>query len=542
VKGSAAAVARLDATQVEPFRIVRDSQGTLEGTDPKLPAGWLCEVWNKDAEGEFRSEPLGGRRALRVSATKGSNAAQFVFRPSNAPDNKVTLDRSYQVRIEYQSDPGIEGYVHVQARDNYSMLVRIPLRSSGAGWHTAVGTIRPGGKDFQLAIGSTRTAPGKFLSIAQVELIPDGAAAAPAAPAALPVERPVFSLDLSKVAPFSFTYQDGQPGDPDWRNKVPSGVYLHCWKKESVAQFRAEVIDGRPALGVTNLNDTVSSQMLFQFDDGLTAAVRPGGEYRVRLEYRTTNDAEGRVHVRNPTGGEFPSIAEARLGGTDGKWRWAETTFRRPADGKIDLCVVNATIGEGNTLSVRGLEVLEITPGSSGNASPTGEPPLFRYSAADAKLGRVELKRKRTSQVAPEMVPPPYFVTAWKDGIVAEAEVLDVDGARAIAMRNLPESTAYAVQIASETSQLTLLPDTKYVVRISYRTDGNAKAWAEARYANSGKAGIRREQLQSTNGGWAVATIEFTSTPEQQLFVVICNENRDADRVYVRTIEVFQAK
>jgi serine/threonine protein kinase len=169
----------------------------------------------------------------------------------------------------------------------------------------------------------------------------------------------VYSLDLSKVAPFNFTHQDGRQGDPDWRSKVPTGIYLHCWKRESVSMFRGEVLDGRPALGVTNLNDDLSNQMLIQLDEKL---FRTGVEYRVRVEYRTTNEAEGRLYVRALKDGEFPSIADLQLSGTNGQWRWIETTFRKPADRSIDLCIVNSAVGEGNTLYFRSAEIYEGAP------------------------------------------------------------------------------------------------------------------------------------------------------------------------------------
>jgi hypothetical protein len=166
----------------------------------------------------------------------------------------------------------------------------------------------------------------------------------------------VFVLDLSKLAPFSFTFQDGRHGDPDWRTKVPGSIYLHCWKRESVSMFRGDVIDGRSALGLTNLNDDISSQILVNLDDRV---LQSEASYKVRLEYRTTNEAEGRMWVRNPKENEYPSLADVALPESTAQWRWIEITFRRPADGKIDLCVVNNTVGEGNTVYVRRVEILD---------------------------------------------------------------------------------------------------------------------------------------------------------------------------------------
>jgi serine/threonine protein kinase len=541
-------VASLDAAAIPPFQFVTSSDREVRsGSRPSLPPGWVCEVWNPDAEGEFRGEPVDGRAALRVSSAKGTNAAQFVFRPHQAPDLVMTYDHAYQLRVEYHVDPGIEGYVHLQSAGDYKMFGRTILPNRGPGWHTSTVTIQPGGKGFQVAIGSTKTAPGKFLSLARVELISSGATEAAAAtagprgavvyqldasdlkpfteqaraeippsgpwtskslgrtgPGQLPpgwsgfpwdaaavceffaddtrgamalglrtvsgkpsamlhsptftaaggsvrveVEyrtdpgdvnllvrcqgtRPiaksawdvgllprtdgawrsatltvdlngcnsaflelhnnhagpssdirirklvvtdpaaaaepvapgqrVFTLDMSRVTPFSSTFQDGQHTNPDWQTRVPRGVYLFCWKKESVAEFRGVVADGRGAVGVTNLNDERSSQIVFQFDDGLSVSLRPGQEYRLRLEYQTTNEAEGKLFVRNPKGGDFPSIAEGQLSATGGLWRTIEVTFRRPADGKLDAILDNTTVGEGNALYFRSLELFEVGP------------------------------------------------------------------------------------------------------------------------------------------------------------------------------------
>jgi tRNA A-37 threonylcarbamoyl transferase component Bud32 len=186
-------------------------------------------------------------------------------------------------------------------------------------------------------------------------------APAPLVPPAIP-DRLIYAFDLSAVQPFKFVYQDGQPNDPNARSLVPNGVYLHCWKRESVSEFRSGADAGRPWIGVTNLNGDVSSQVLFRFDEELSLPLVPGKWYRVRMEYRTTNETEGRAYIRNPKNGEFSAIADARLERTEGKWKTAELTFRRPTEGKIDVCIINSAVGEGNTLAVRSLEVFETGP------------------------------------------------------------------------------------------------------------------------------------------------------------------------------------
>jgi WD40 repeat protein/tRNA A-37 threonylcarbamoyl transferase component Bud32 len=172
-------------------------------------------------------------------------------------------------------------------------------------------------------------------------------------------DKPIYAFDFSGIRPFKFEYRDGQPGDPDWRTRVPSGVYLRCWKEESAAEFRAGVEAGRPWIGVTNLNADWSCQMIFQFDEGLTLQLPPGKRYSLRAEYRTANEGQGRVYIQNPKNGEFPSILEVQLERTDGQWKSMDVTFRRPPEGRIDILFVNTAVGEGNALAVRAVEVFE---------------------------------------------------------------------------------------------------------------------------------------------------------------------------------------
>jgi hypothetical protein len=172
--------------------------------------------------------------------------------------------------------------------------------------------------------------------------------------------RSIYKTNFSTVKPFRFTIQDRQANDPDAATRVPNGILLHCWKPESVAEFRGEVGEGRASIGVVNLNDNISAQILFQPDAGLNVNFLPGKNYGVRVEYRALNDADGRVDIRNPKGNDFPSIAGAHLNGTNGGWKTVDVTFRRPVDGGVDICLMNNSVGEGNILSIRSLEVFEL--------------------------------------------------------------------------------------------------------------------------------------------------------------------------------------
>jgi eukaryotic-like serine/threonine-protein kinase len=351
--GRSEVVYRLDLSDTKPF--LQSNKGrTIENPQPPAgaPAGWHTHSWTECTH-EFIAEQRNGRMALgiRLMTEPASGRRPEAMLYTTGID--VAPNREYVLRFEYQANGQYAGADVRFKSPNLKILGK--MTPTNGDWVPATFRFRTGNTD-KLQLEFHHYGPigtGNELFLRDVELID---------PEARPTESgaSVFNLDLSKVGPFSFTYQDGAPGDPDWRSKVPNGIYLHCWKKESVAVFRAEVIDGRVALGLTNLNNDISSQMLLQFDEGLNVPLQRGAEYRLRLEYRTVNDAEGWVYVRNIKNGEYPSVASIRLDGTNGNWRTVETTFRRPADGKLDVCINNNIVGEGNTLYFRAVEVIEI--------------------------------------------------------------------------------------------------------------------------------------------------------------------------------------
>jgi len=270
----------------------------------------------------------------------------------------------------YQSADGVIAALAPWAPNSAATLVSVP---SGADTTALVGApVGPG--RFRRVLGSRLAwavvgCAGALVSAALLDTVfgrsKPGAVPAPA-PASEPgggpsvtVNRPIYAFDMAAIPSFTIRQQGGQLEDLGSGVSVPNGLFLHCWKKESVAEFRGGAESGRPWIGVANLNDEPTSQIIFQFDEGLNVPLVPGRRYRVRLEYKTCNEAGGWVYVRNPKADEFPSLIQVRLDRTGNKWQTVEVAFRRPAEGKIDVCVVNTAIGEGNLLALRSLEVFE---------------------------------------------------------------------------------------------------------------------------------------------------------------------------------------
>jgi len=327
-----------------------------------LPAGVAINHWDGKSSGVYSLADVDGSRALGMRQTVGNGGVQVHFKCAGRLIS-LAYGATATVRLTYAHDGMDEGAMFVEQRkqNEYPKYGMVALPPTNGAWKTVDLTfVRPDeGDDFELvvrAMGTTGVAARGTIWVRSVEVY-DGAAPAPTPAFA---GRSIFKLNLAAVKPFRFTIQDRRASDPDAGTHAPSGVLLHCWKQESVAEFRGEVAEGRASIGVANLNDNLSAQMLFQPDAGLPINFVPGKTYGVRLEYRALNDAEGRVDVRNPKANDFSSVAGAQLEPTGGTWKTVDLTFKRPAEGSIDICLVNNAVGEGNIISVRSLEVFEI--------------------------------------------------------------------------------------------------------------------------------------------------------------------------------------
>jgi hypothetical protein len=145
--------------------------------------------------------------------------------------------------------------------------------------------------------------------------------------------------------------------------QLPAGIGGQCWKEGAGPEFRRAAPDGVPALGVTNLNDEKSGQYYFELEDGLKLTLQPGKAYRVKVRYRTDNDAVGDVVAHVVPG--YKAIAQSHMGPAMGQWKTAAVSFvRPPAEEKVGVRVVidNTAVGEGNTLWVRSVEIVELVP------------------------------------------------------------------------------------------------------------------------------------------------------------------------------------
>ncbi len=169
------------------------------------------------------------------------------------------------------------------------------------------------------------------------------------------VEKIVYTVDFGSMTAGKFPFADSKYKDNN-HPMLPSGVHAACWKLESIAEFSVEEIDGKIGFGVTNLNDATSADITANSLGELT----PDKTYRVRVEYLTQNDAFGKIAIRKPQENymEFGGVDFANTGG---KWKTVAFDFTAPAAGtKLDLRSLNGSVGEGNRLMIRKIELIEM--------------------------------------------------------------------------------------------------------------------------------------------------------------------------------------
>jgi tRNA A-37 threonylcarbamoyl transferase component Bud32 len=322
----------------------------------ELPTGWMINHFNKESDADYLIAEAGGINALGLRYVGGPHAAQVMCHTNDVfeelrPGELVTF------RIKYQVSGGRPARAAIQLnKEPWTKTDAIDLEPTDGKWKIAeLKFTRPNTNPYCLIFASPREAEG-VLWIQSVDAWIGSAVPNSTSPSLKKLGPAVFSADMSMLQPGRYLYENRQA---DGENFFPAGFFGHCWQPESVAEFRCADVAGSRAFGFTNFNDTLSSQVLVQLEESLGVRLSPGSEYLVRVEYRSANDAEGKLIAREP-GPTYKGIAETPLTRGGNNWKTAEFTFRRPTDRPIELCFENTAVGEGNTLWVRKIEIYEM--------------------------------------------------------------------------------------------------------------------------------------------------------------------------------------
>jgi eukaryotic-like serine/threonine-protein kinase len=378
-------VFKLDAFDLPGFRNAKTGRTKTSGEDdPKIP-GIYFAGWKPETLSEWVCGPVAGAKAIGITNLSDVISAEIGIDLEDAKGVGLRFSpgQIVRVRVTYRTAGKGRGSVFVQNSDDRKVPDRANLSGSNTAWKTVeLVTIR-GEHPLRCLVTTSEKGAGNTLYVRSVIVSEVGAprpvAAAPApAPASATAPAPktdpaldpatwaegatVYVLDVNAIPTFRTQKEKGGRlgGDTE---RLPAGVGCQCWKDGAIGEFRCDKIGGVPALGVTNLNDEKSGQYFFSLEGGLKLALEPGKAYRAKVGYRTANDATGTATIHVAPG--YKGIGSARLTNSANDWKTANVSFvRPPAEDKVEVRMVidNSSVGEGNTVWIRSLEIVELIP------------------------------------------------------------------------------------------------------------------------------------------------------------------------------------
>jgi hypothetical protein len=327
----------------------------LSKTGANPPSGWTGRCTNLNTQMEFFAEG-GGGMALAVRNVKGPGSATLSMPRFNCPGGVCRLT------VEYRA-PVRDGTFSIQFKPQTGSAWEVAKPAvGGEEWRTEELEVNlRGATSGHFEFHNSDSSPDAVLRLRSV-VVTELRKVPTATPTPPPATTPdgagpvIYRLDADKVAPFRVVKENLKRTSGD-AERLPAGVGCYCWKADGVGEFRCESVDGVAALGVTNLSDQKSAQFAFELEKGLGLSLEAGKSYRVKVEYMTRNEAAGSFTVGTL---EYKRVTSADMRNTGGAWRTATATFAREEDVPVRLTIDNTTVGEGNTLLFRSVEITEV--------------------------------------------------------------------------------------------------------------------------------------------------------------------------------------
>lgn len=331
--------------------------------DGEVPVGWSARCYNVESQVEYFARNRDGGMALGMRNTNGPGSAMLFMPQFDAPTCRVRL------RCEYLTEGGKETSFVLRFAQRKPTTVSAwtiqYLPMTDGVWRSFEADIDlKGATGGVLEFHNTGSTPDTVLYLRKASLmeLPEGYVVPGPAPKPAPfpmaVGETLLTYDATAMTPGSYIIENRERIGESF---FPEGFHGHCWKPESVAEFKCQDSSGSRAFGITNFNSTVSSQVIVGIEKSLGLTLKPDAHYRVVVEYRTANDAEAKVTVRKP-GPTYDTIANSDVERGKDAWRTMTLDFKRPADSVVDLMFENQAVGEGNTVWVRKFTVQELKP------------------------------------------------------------------------------------------------------------------------------------------------------------------------------------
>lgn len=369
---------QLRATDLPEFKNVKQGRSITSGDEDPAIAGVYFGGWKPETVSEWTCTTVAGSKAIGIVNVNEVLSAQIGIELEKAVGVKLTPGQRVRLRVEYRTAGSAKGHIYFQNYEDWKVPFRTDLPSSNGRWSTVDLVATRGELPLRCLVDVSTTGRGNILFVRSVTITDAGRGTAPsgspnpppAASASNSTDDPsrwaegarVYRLDVAAIAPFRVVKEQFQriSGEAE---QLPEGIGCQCWKEGSIGEFRRALVNDVPALGLTGLNDTISAQFYFDFESRMKLPLEPGKYYKVKVTYMTHNDGRGQAIVHVVPG--YKGIASVRLDDSQNQWRTATLVFQRPPASdnvQVRMVIDNTTVGEGNTLWIRNVEIVELIP------------------------------------------------------------------------------------------------------------------------------------------------------------------------------------
>jgi serine/threonine protein kinase len=361
----------LAAGELPNFRFTRTGFEHTSGDSPPQLPGVLLGGYKKETESEWICTNIQGSQALSFANLNDVRSAQVAIDLEKPDGLGLTLEPGQQVRLRvtYLTLGQGRGQMYFQSYDDWKLLASRTLPNVHD-WNTVDLVVTRGNRPIQCVIETRETGASNAIAIRTITVTAvqhptraNSSARRVTADISKWVEGSViYSLDVQAIPPFRVIKEQFNRINGE-EEQLPWGVGCQAWKDGAIGEFRCEKLYDVPVLSVTNLNEVKSGQFFFELEQELKLSLQPGKAYRVKIGYSTANEATGVVYLQ--TCQDFKIFASRNLPQTNGQWKTASVSFVRPPAHErvpVRMVIENTSVGEGKTLSIRSVQLVELIP------------------------------------------------------------------------------------------------------------------------------------------------------------------------------------
>lgn len=368
---------QLRAADLPEFKNVKQGRSITSGDEDPAIAGVYFGGWKPETVSEWTCATVAGSKAIGIVNVNEVLSAQIGIELEKAVGVKLTPGQRVRLRVEYRTVGSAKGRIYFQTYEDRKVPFQTDLPSSNDRWNTVDLVAIRGELPLRCLVDASTPGRGNILFVRSVTITDAGREApppssqnpSPSPPAARADDpsnwaegRKIYRLDVSAIPPFRVV-KDRTMRLSGEAEQLPLGLGCHCWKEGSIGEFRRATVDEVPALGITGLNDTISAQFYFLLESRMKLPLEPSKYYKVKITYMTHNDARGQAVVHVVPGYKF--IGRVSLSNSQNRWQTATLVFQRPPSSdnvQVRMVIDNLSVGEGNTLWIRDVEIVELIP------------------------------------------------------------------------------------------------------------------------------------------------------------------------------------